>query len=340
MGGGRNGRLRRSLLALCRAQLDSVSFRRKLRAELLRALPFDAYCVNTADPESLVVTSSIGDGLAPAEARRLFELEEQGDDFNQLAQLASGLEHVASIGQATGHRPELSQRMRELFLPRGWNDELRAALVIDRRCWGYLHLFRSGRGFTSNELSFVASLVPPLASALRRACVGGLSAPARAAAPGVALLDPNGALAGENTATRSWIEHFRGDVGGPTPHVLPALVARLRSGPAAARYRSPSGGWLALHASQLQRGSSAVVLTAAQPSEVASLVLLAHGLSAREREVARLLLQGLSNPAIAQVLGIALFTVKDHVKAVLSKTGAASRAELAARFSDFAFLRG
>jgi DNA-binding NarL/FixJ family response regulator len=90
-----------------------------------------------------------------------------------------------------------------------------------------------------------------------------------------------------------------------------------------------------VHASRLPRGSSAIVLTAAQPSEVASLVLLAHGLSAREREVARLLLQGLSNPAIAQVLGIAVFTVKDHVKSILSKTGAAGRAELAARFSDF-----
>jgi DNA-binding CsgD family transcriptional regulator len=324
------------LLALCRAPLDSVSLRRKLRAELLRALPFDAYCVNTADPESLVVTSSIGDGLAPAEARRLFELEEQGDDFNRLSQLASGPEHVASISQATCNRPELSQRMRELFLPRGWNDELRAGLVVDGHCWGYLHLFRAARAFTVDEVALVATAVPLLASALRRACLRGASAAVPSSPPGVALFDRNGALAGENAATHSWLEHFRGDVGGATPHVLPALAARLDSPPgrAAARYRSPRGGWLAVHASRLQGGSSAVVLTAAQPSEVASLVLLAHGLSAREQEVARLLLQGLSNPAIAQVLGIALFTVKDHVKAILSKTGAAGRTGLAARFSD------
>jgi DNA-binding CsgD family transcriptional regulator len=56
------------------------------------------------------------------------------------------------------------------------------------------------------------------------------------------------------------------------------------------------------------------------------------GLSAREREVALFLRDGLSNKEIARRLGIAVSTVKDHVHSVLSKTGSRSRGHLAARF--------
>ena len=47
----------------------------------------------------MVITSSIGDGLPKAAARRLFEIEEAGDDFNQLGLLARGPCHVATLWQ-------------------------------------------------------------------------------------------------------------------------------------------------------------------------------------------------------------------------------------------------
>jgi DNA-binding CsgD family transcriptional regulator len=59
--------------------------------------------------------------------------------------------------------------------------------------------------------------------------------------------------------------------------------------------------------------------------------LAAFALTAREREVGRLVAAGQSNQAIAAELGITLYTVKDHVKAVLAKTRCANRNELAAR---------
>lgn len=105
---------------LCRRGLDADAFRRALRSPLRDVVPFDAYCMNTADPATLDVTSSVGDGLTGAEAARLFAIEHAGQDLHPL---------------------------RELFLPRGWLDELRAALVERGRCWGYLHLFR-GTPFT------------------------------------------------------------------------------------------------------------------------------------------------------------------------------------------------
>jgi DNA-binding NarL/FixJ family response regulator len=56
-----------------------------------------------------------------------------------------------------------------------------------------------------------------------------------------------------------------------------------------------------------------------------------EGLTAREEEVAALLLEGLSNQQIATRLSISLNTVKRHVSAMLKKTGTQSRLELVAR---------
>ena len=54
------------------------------------------------------------------------------------------------------------------------------------------------------------------------------------------------------------------------------------------------------------------------------------GLTPRERSVVGLLLQGLSNRAIAQRLCRSERTVEHHVTALFSKLGIASRGELAA----------
>jgi len=48
-------------------------------------------------------------------------------------------------------------------------------------------------------------------------------------------------------------------------------------------------------------------------------------MSARERETAALIAQGLGNKAIARELGVSVGTVKCHVHAVLRATGAANR---------------
>lgn len=53
-------------------------------------------------------------------------------------------------------------------------------------------------------------------------------------------------------------------------------------------------------------------------------------LSGREHEVATLVAAGFSNRQIAAALFISLATVKDHVHAILAKTGLESRAQVAA----------
>ncbi|WP_370514644.1 response regulator transcription factor [Adlercreutzia sp. ZJ138] len=54
------------------------------------------------------------------------------------------------------------------------------------------------------------------------------------------------------------------------------------------------------------------------------------GLSAREKEVAQLLLSGRNVPAVADLLCISQSTVQTHVKHIYERTGVHSRQELIA----------
>ena len=54
----------------------------------------------------------------------------------------------------------------------------------------------------------------------------------------------------------------------------------------------------------------------------------AWSLTAREREVARLVIDGLSSEDIARALFISVHTVRDHVKAIFAKIGISRRQDL------------
>ncbi|MCB0211299.1 MAG: response regulator transcription factor [Anaerolineae bacterium] len=54
---------------------------------------------------------------------------------------------------------------------------------------------------------------------------------------------------------------------------------------------------------------------------------LGHDLTPREREVLALLVQGLTNPAMAEQLVVSRATIKAHVSSILAKLNASTRAE-------------
>jgi DNA-binding CsgD family transcriptional regulator len=335
-GGGGGDPVPRALLDLCREATCARDLRVLLRAPLHRWVPFDAYCINTCDPFTGVVSSSVGDGLSSRDALRLFAIESAGSDVNLLADVASS-DAPAVLSQATGGEVQRSRRMREIFAPLGLRDELRAALPAGGRCWGFVHLFRSRGAFTERDTRRMASFATELGRALRRTAtanahgtrVGGSAT----AGPGIVVLARDGSAHVEAGGAPPTLRALDLDGHQPVPHGVYAAALQARHGRderATTTVRAPRGGWVSIRGIRYGARPAAIV-TEAERSRTAPLLLLAFDLSDREREVAARVLDGEANADIARTLGITLFTVKDHVKRVLAKTRTSGRAELLAR---------
>jgi DNA-binding CsgD family transcriptional regulator len=89
---------------------------------------------------------------------------------------------------------------------------------------------------------------------------------------------------------------------------------------------------IALHAAPAKglEGGVTVVVERPRPSQLTPLILRALGLTAREREVAECLLQGLTRRMIAQRCHITEDTVDDHLKRIYDKADVSGRAGLSA----------
>jgi DNA-binding CsgD family transcriptional regulator len=72
----------------------------------------------------------------------------------------------------------------------------------------------------------------------------------------------------------------------------------------------------------------AVIVEPAHPARISSLLMAAYGLTEREQDVTRLVLQGNSTVEIAERLLVTAPTVQQHLKSIFDKTGVRSRREL------------
>ena len=80
----------------------------------------------------------------------------------------------------------------------------------------------------------------------------------------------------------------------------------------------------------LLRGGEAALPPARPQTERGALKARYGGLTAREREVAALVAQGLTSRAIAAALSLSERTVEKHIANLMAKLGVASRAQIAA----------
>jgi Protein kinase domain len=168
--------------------LDHVELRRQASLLLRGVVGFDLAIWCVLDPVTLMWASCVVDGGPHDERleRELFANEYGQDDVLKLVELADG-PRVGLLSASTQGDARASARFRTVLDPRGFTDEVRLAFHDGTTTWGALCLYRAGGHFTDHDLVRLAPASRPLATALRRALLGGESAayqfPADGAAP-------------------------------------------------------------------------------------------------------------------------------------------------------------
>ena len=341
-------RVRREIIRLCHAGLDSRTLRLEIIKQMRKVIPIDVFFFTTADPATLLFTGALVDEILAAATPQFLQNEFLHDDVNKFSWLARSATPVGGLIQATHYELEQSPRYRDILAPLALGDELRAALITGGTCWGFLclHRDRSSPPFTAAEAAFLNRLTTHIALGLRKAVLlrsmTGSHVPDE---PGLLLLAENLSVVAISPAAERWLAEIA-EADWPHEQALhsaaSAVVARLLAlerGLNAevdlvprVRLRTASGHWLVLHASRLSGpgalGIIAVILEVARPAEVAPLIVMAYDLSRRESEILQSVVRGLSTAEISAEFHISSNTVQDHLKAIFEKVGVRSRREL------------
>jgi DNA-binding CsgD family transcriptional regulator len=351
-------RARQDIIRLAHTRSDSFELRQAVADRLRKQIQFDAFCWWTTDPATTFLTTSVAEWweMPSAECLAIHRNEYLEPDFNKFRELAQARTAAATLAEATGSRPDRSSRYREMMRPDGFEAELRAVQVVDGACWGALALYRRGDSppFERREVEFVARLGPHLAEGLRVSLLAAAAEHEAAPdAPGLLVLDADGEITALTAGAARWASEIHGSSGRrPAEHRLSEAVwavaalarnieheADTRQLPRA-RVRAANGDWVLVHATRLERkgsstGEIAVMIELARPVQIAPLLVRAYGLSERETDVVKGVLQGQSTEQIAQSIYLSTYTVQDYLKSVFEKTAVRSRRELIAKvFSE------
>jgi DNA-binding CsgD family transcriptional regulator len=328
--------------------LDLVSFWRASTEVLAGAVPHDAApCWFTLDPASLLVTSHFDENVPELPPQWMIH-EYYQDDVNKLADVARSQHGVSTLHEATGGDPTSSPRWHFNMTLGGDQERIAALRTPAGEVWGALGLYRGpGRAlFDDAELAFVRAVAPSLAEGARRGLlVGEAVDPEGPDAPGLLVLSHDGEVESATPGVERWLAALPdGDLqSGKLPSAVRAVAGRaLRTADhpdqpgeiAVSRVLSRAGTWVVLHGASLVSGEShrvAVIVEPAHPARIAPLLMSVYGLTEREQEVTRLVLQGSSTAEMAERLVVSAHTVQQHLKSVFDKTGVRSRRDLVAK---------
>jgi DNA-binding CsgD family transcriptional regulator len=333
------------ITALAGQGLDLVSFWHETTEILEPLVPhYMGPCWYTLDPASLLITSHFNPNM-PALPPDALAHEYYVDDVNKLADVARSRSGSSTLHEATGGDPSSSPRW-QANIQMGGDQELIVALrTAAGDAWGGLGLYREPGApmFDPDEIAFVRTLAASLAEGARRALLlGEASDPEGPEAPGLLVLSSDWQLESATPGVEGWVSDLpEGDWdAGRLPSAVLAVAGRaLRSAEgrdepgevALARVLTRSGRWVVLHGATLVsdgRRRIAVIVEPAHPARIGPLLMSAYGLSEREQDVTRLVLQGESTTAIADRLVVSPHTVQQHLKSIFEKTGVRSRRDL------------
>jgi DNA-binding CsgD family transcriptional regulator len=180
---------------------------------------------------------------------------------------------------------------------------------------------------------------PHLAEGVRRGLLLG-EAPEHEGpdAPAIVLLGEDLTPESLTPGAPRWFSDLPALQSGDLPEAVLSVAQVVLAGnggePASARVLSEGRGWVMLHGHPLADGAgrrAAVTIQPAGPDRITPLLMAAYGLTEREEQVTRQVLQGDSTAQIAEALCVSPYTVQEHLKHIFEKTSVRSRRELIGR---------
>jgi DNA-binding CsgD family transcriptional regulator len=336
----------RPFVRLLHRALDLGEFFDGADRALAEVLPFDSACWLSLDPGTWLPTSHFSREFGTEHLMRLAANEYLEDDVNKFAEIARSPSPVGILSETTDGELSRSARHAQILAPYGYDagDELRGVFRDGEAVWGCVSLHRRVGRFEPGEAALLASLGGHFVAGIRRAILRTAAAePSESDPPGLIILDDTDSIERVTPAASRWLREIfdsAGEQGGvfmtvaAVTHQARLAAAGRADEVASVQVPTRSGGWLRLDASLLDddpAGRVAVIIHRPEQPEVASMIVALYGLSAREREVTRLVLHGLATREIAYRLHISPYTVQDHLKSIFAKVGVSSRGELVAQ---------
>ncbi|CAN5822018.1 LuxR C-terminal-related transcriptional regulator [soil metagenome] len=331
----------RSIRMVCSSGLDSVTLREEVCRIVKTVIASDACLLIATDPDTGLFTHGWVDGLPDSLARTLItELHEQ--------EIAEHL-YLARSGLTTSSRN--SGFALQSLRAEGLECRARTTITLEDDVWGAWSIFREkDRPFTEKELHFLRMAAPHIGRGMRSA--SRLEPRTRSSeissgsSPGVLVLDE---CRQTSLRTGPAAAHLRdlatiGVSRDLLPYAVMSVITQLgprncyssASANPTLRAQGSSGEWYTLRASLAEPDSSGMCasITVIEPTSRSGESESAwrhYGLTPREREVVRLVLDGLSTKQIAARLHLSAYTVQDHLTNACEKVDVRGRHALLAK---------
>lgn len=283
----------------------------------------------------------------PMSAEEIVQLEYSFEmPGNRVGDVVRNPRGVQTLGQLVDDDPDGMGAYVEVLRSMGAEHETLVALrARDGRHWGAVYLARDpGRpDFSAEELTFLGTVAPHLADGVRHGLLlGEASEPESPGAPAIVVLTEDLTPESFTPGAQQWLADLPVLEEGELPAAVlsvahAALAGREADGrgePVGVQVRSERRGWVMLHGQALAGRSGqrvAVTIQPAGPDRLTSLLMAAYGLTEREEQVTRHVLQGDATAEIAEALCVSPYTVQEHLKHIFDKTAVRSRRELVSK---------
>lgn len=343
-------RVRRDVEVVATAGLDLPTFLAEIDASVQRVLRPVATCIATLDPTTSLLTSTYKFGDLYGKDHHDLEwglIEYGGDEPTSFLDIGVTAARSVAMHLATAGDPDRSPRLRDCIVPfYGYADELRLVASVDGRMWGALAFFRGpdDEPFDEADVEFASTLSTVLANGFRSgllSSVGSQPLDRIASGPAVIIVDAQDRMSQVSVGAEERLRQVMANHHTANPiGTIAALVASARRYAKGqlpvvprGRLRLHDGSWVVLQASPMAArdgvtGDVVITIEDARPPEIIPLVVEAFGLTARERDVTQLVLQGAETKDIAAALHLSAYTVQDHLKSIFAKADVRSRREL------------